>query len=490
MRRYKIPPKLNPNNVFLVNNSEMESRLDPHFYKPEFRILQNNLESKPNSKLGNLIFYSNESWNQKDFFDDLFPYIEISSINTTSGEIKNVNYISKSEAPSRAKKIVRENDIIVSTTRPNRGAIAFIEKEYDLHIASTGFSVLRNLKTDSISKEYLYLILHQATSLKQMEQRCSGGNYPAITEDELRKIIIPTLDEKSRQIIIDTLQEAFKLKQQKEQKAKELLNSIDEYLLNELGIKIPAKDNSLPNRIFTTTFKKVSGNRIDPKIYSKHSQALIASIDKSKYPATALKNLIIHTVAGDWGIDENIIDEDYEKCLVIRATEFDNNFNLDLVNNRLKYRQIRKEKLAQLDIQANDLLIEKSGGSPDQPVGRIAIITKEILSEHKICYSNFVHKIRIDEIKILPEYLFCFLKTIHNIKITDIMQSQTSGIRNLIMHEYFNQSIVIPNDLNVQKHISDKANKMRTDAKILFEEANEELEKARQQVEKIILEEE
>ena len=76
-----------------------------------------------------------------------------------------------------------------------------------------------------------------------------------------------------------------------------------------------------------------------------------------------------------------------------------------------------------MDLQVGDLLIEKSGGSENQPVGRIALITTDLVQNYELAYSNFIHKIRIDTTKVSAEYLFDFLKTIHNIKITDLMQS-------------------------------------------------------------------
>lgn len=96
--------------------------------------------------------------------------------------------------------IVRDDDIIVSTTRPNRGAIAMIGKEQDSSIASTGFAVLREMKTDKISKDFLFVMLRSVLSLKQMEQRQTGGNYPAITSDDLKqiRIVIPSKEKQEK----------------------------------------------------------------------------------------------------------------------------------------------------------------------------------------------------------------------------------------------------------------------------------------------------
>lgn len=99
------------------------------------------------------------------------------------------------EVPSRAKMIVRNGDIIVSTTRPHRGAIATIVcPDTQVQIASTGFCVLRDLKRDDVLKEYLQWILLDNYVLLQMLQRSSGGNYPAISGNELKNVVIPIPD--------------------------------------------------------------------------------------------------------------------------------------------------------------------------------------------------------------------------------------------------------------------------------------------------------
>ena len=137
-----------------------------------------------------------------------------------------------------------------------------------------------------------------------------------------------------------------------------------------------------------------------------------------------------------------------------------------------------------MNIQTNDLLIEKSGGSEDQPVGRISILTDEILKGNQIAYSNFIHKITVEGIS--PMYLYFYLKTMYNIKITDSMQSQTNGIRNLIMQEYFDQTVVMP-PLQKQQKIVDHIIAIRQQAKALQEEGKSILEQAKREVEGMII---
>jgi type I restriction enzyme, S subunit len=489
MSNYSISSTVNPNRVFVLQKSELEKRLDPQFYKQEYKDNLDKIKRIKNKRLGELVKFSSETWNQLDFFENTFPYIEISEIDTISGEIKNIAQVEKEKAASRAKMIVRENDIIVSTTRPSRGAISLIKKEQNFSIASTGFSVIRNITNPEIDREYLFAILRQQIILKQFEQRSSGGNYPAITQEELSNVTIPLPKIEIQKRVVEIFNKCFSQKQANETQAEKLLANIDDYLLGELGIKLPEPpENTLKNRMFTTTLQQITGGRFDPKLYSAQIKKLIKSLYKTKFNYQPLKSVIIQSCSGDWGNDdkESFNEIEFVRCLVIRATEFDNKFNLNVDGSRAKYRLINKIKYKSLDIQANDLLIEKSGGSENQPVGRIAIMTKELINNNSLGYSNFIHKIRVDKSVVNSEYVFNYLKTIHNLKITDVMQSQTNGIRNLILNEYLRLPIPIP-PLSKQKEIAEHITNIRQQAQQLKNQTTELLKKASEQIEALLL---
>ena len=457
----------NPKTVFITEYKGIDGRLDPSFYEPLNLSLIEEIKKMSHKKLHEIVTFSSESWNQKDFFENEFPYIEISEIDIPTGEVLNVSYIPKAEAPSRAKKIVRTGDILVSTTRPSRGSICLINEKFDLHIASTGFEIIRDIDEKYLDKEFLFNILRTRICLMQMFYRSSGGNYPAITQEQLGKILIPVPSKLIQQKVNSIFKKARTTHSTNKTKAKEIIKSIDIYLLNELGITLPEEDSSIEKRIFTKDFNTVNSiGRLDPKRYSLFVSNLEESIINDNYPKQKLSDLVIHKASGDWGVDEELITDFnlFEQCLVIRATEFDNEFNLNIDNSRLKYRYILKLKLKKLDIQPLDILIEKSGGSENQPVGRVAIIEKHLVDDYTLCFSNFVYKIRANDKIVLPYYLFYYLKMMHNIKYTDVMQSQTNGIRNLIMKEFFAQEIPLP-PMEKQKEIIETISKLFSDAK-------------------------
>lgn len=163
----------------------------------------------------------------------------------------------------------------------------------------------------------------------------------------------------------------------------------------------------------------------------------------------------------------------------------DNKYNLNLDNSRKKYRQIKTDKLNKMDVCSGDILIEKSGGSPDQPVGRVAYITDDIIqNNNNIAYSNFIQKIRIDKTRANVEYVYYYLSTMYRIGITEAMQSQTNGIRNLQMNNYFQQYVLLPNN---QKDMAEHIQNIYSQAKSLENEAIDILGLAKNRIEKIIL---
>ena len=148
------------------------------------------IQSASHDTLGNLAHFSSEQWNPITAESETFRYIEISNVRLSTGEAQSEE-TPVAEAPSRARMLVRSGDIIVSTTRPHHGAIAIVSDALNEAVASTGFAVIRSVAEKRIHSTYLWCILRSQICLRQMLQRSSGGNYPAITEAEMRNVLIP-----------------------------------------------------------------------------------------------------------------------------------------------------------------------------------------------------------------------------------------------------------------------------------------------------------
>ena len=121
--------------------------------------------------------------------DDPFLYVDIASVDVTTGSIENPHELVGSEAPSRARKVIHAYDIIISTCRPTRGAIAIVPENLHGQICSTGFSVIRAKK--GINPFYLHFALRLASTLEQFRKFSTGSSYPAILDEDVEKTKIP-----------------------------------------------------------------------------------------------------------------------------------------------------------------------------------------------------------------------------------------------------------------------------------------------------------
>jgi len=119
-----------------------------------------------------------------------FQYIDISSINNQTGQITNTQTLLGEQAPSRARKVVQANDIIIATTRPYLRNIAIVPDSLDQAISSTGFCVLR-VKQEIALPKYVYYFCRSDFFTNQLIPKQRGANYPAVTDSDVFEAAIP-----------------------------------------------------------------------------------------------------------------------------------------------------------------------------------------------------------------------------------------------------------------------------------------------------------
>lgn len=116
-----------------------------------------------------------------------FQYIEISDVNSLTLDIGSKE-LRCEDAPSRARKLVRVGDVLVSTVRPERKVIGVVPRELDGAVCSTGFAVLR---CNGIDPTVLALLLQTDFANEQILRNNIGIAYPAISEECLLGILLP-----------------------------------------------------------------------------------------------------------------------------------------------------------------------------------------------------------------------------------------------------------------------------------------------------------
>ena len=136
-----------------------------------------------------------------------FEYIDVSSVSNETFEIVETQRLMGREAPSRARKLVKANDVIFATIRPTLKRIAIVPENLDGQVCSTGYFVLR--PKPGIDHRFVFYSLFTASFQEGMEALQKGASYPAVTDGDVRsqQIPVPPLSEQCR--IVSILDEAF-----------------------------------------------------------------------------------------------------------------------------------------------------------------------------------------------------------------------------------------------------------------------------------------
>lgn len=140
---------------------------------------------------------------------DEYRYIEIGDVNVSSG-FATSNIIMTDDLPDNAKIITRKDDVIVSTVRPNRGAVAILEE--DNLLVSGAFTVLR--ERGKYKKEVLLVLLRLPLYRDWLLRYNVGTSYPVIKDDDVLNIPIPLFNDETQRIVAVKVRESSDLRKQ------------------------------------------------------------------------------------------------------------------------------------------------------------------------------------------------------------------------------------------------------------------------------------
>ena len=291
--------------MFLVQSGELEGRLDPLYYQ----TIENFIFAKQKhyyvSKMSDCIDmqrgrFGHRPRNDPALYGGKYPFIQtgdIAKANMNAGKIpycQTLNELGLKTSRLQTKKAV------MITIAANIGDTAVLDYPAcypDSLIALTPKS--DNLRLEYINIYFKYIKSYLENLAPQAAQK--NINYQQLSPTP---IVIPPLSVQDK--IIEQYQIATKEKLDKEQQAQTLLNSINDYLLNELQIELPQTDNSLENRIFTVQMNEISGGQFDAQSqFNKHYR-----IQGGKYKNEPLNKLAILQKGQSITSDE-VIEGDY-----------------------------------------------------------------------------------------------------------------------------------------------------------------------------------
>ena len=146
--------------------------------------------------IANVASLNDESLSSKTPADYDFRYVSIDDVST--GSINGWTSLTFAEAPSRARRIARRGDILLSTVRPYLKSFTRVDGHDNDLVVSTGFAVLR--AGAEINPAYLYQLIFSEPFIEHLKELMTGSNYPAVKPKDIAAFpfALPPLNEQHR----------------------------------------------------------------------------------------------------------------------------------------------------------------------------------------------------------------------------------------------------------------------------------------------------
>lgn len=194
-------------------------RLDAEYYQEKYKDIIRNLNISGTISSICKVY-------DKNFIPDdnsEYKYIELSNVGA-NGDISDVQVVQGIDLPSRARRIVRRGQIIVSSIEGSLNSCALIDDEFNGALCSTGFYVIDSTK---INSESLLVLFKSKPIQALLKQRCSGTILTAISKDEFLNLPLPIIDNEVQKEIADKVQESFRLRNEAKQLLSKAIKAVE-----------------------------------------------------------------------------------------------------------------------------------------------------------------------------------------------------------------------------------------------------------------------
>jgi len=284
---YRVPQHIDSNKIFIVNRSEIQGRLDPkmalynrkvqNWAYPKVR-LKDILLAKPQ-------YGAAESGVART--NKLSPrYLRIT-------DIDEYGLISHDDLGATANTledqyILHANDLLIARSGATVGK-AYIHKDCPYTCFFAGYLIRFIINPLKALPDYIFAFTQSNTYKEWVNaiQRPSG--QPNINAEEYQSLEIPMPPVDIQEKVVSLIRKAYSEKKSKDLEDQQLLDSIDTYLLDELGITQPEVHNELKDRIFLMNRSELEG-RFDPTVYKDGVKLISPKWDNVKLSKVALVN--------------------------------------------------------------------------------------------------------------------------------------------------------------------------------------------------------
>ena len=443
---------------FVVWNDEINERLDAGYYYSLQDIIYTKIKNSkyPIRKMRELasIVTKGESplWKGDSFLKEGIPFLRGKNIKEGAINFEDVVYISDS-VHRRMRRSILSGNYLLLTMAGTLGDVAFFKEEYPE--CNINQDIAKIKLTDAILYEYATVYFQTALAKKQINILSNGGTRSHLNFEQIKSfdVILPPISVQTK--IVEIMQSAYNQKKQKEAEAQRLLDSIDDYVLDELGIKLPEIKTK---RCFLVWNNEVV-QRLDPLYYSKD---VFSFLKKFSYDVKPLEGITYYLKTG-FAAGNSQQEAVNEGIIQIRPTNIDDIGLLRFDKNIYLKKEYLDKKNADL-LQKGEVLFNNTNSQ--ELVGKTSFFD---LEGQYFC-SNHITRIKVNEDFVSPTYLWIILNIYQKAKVFFNLCTNWNNQSGVNIELLKTVQIPLP-PLAIQHKIADEVKKRISEAERLKAEA-------------------
>jgi type I restriction enzyme M protein len=462
------------NPAFVVFKDDIKGKLDCFYYQPRFIENARRLSKSayPLKLLGEIIANIRYgAYIEPKYASKGTLFLRATNIRSNDLDIGDAKFIDEIQAKRLANYLLQPGDILIVRSGVNVGDVACVDEAIagSLH----GSYSIKIRMANGINPKYVSVFLNSALGKAQIDRLKGRSAQPNISVPELKSIKIPLPPREIQDEIADIVDKAYKRRKEKLAEAKELVDYIEPYFLEQLGIQMPEMKEK---RTFAVRLEGIKGKRLDPFHYRPVYDSLIESLEKGSYTIYYLGNITKLIASGQRPKGGVRHIESGVPSLGGEHINSEGGFNF----SELKYvPRDFFDRLENAHLNPGDILMVKDGAT----TGKVAIVTNAF-PYREACINEHVFRI-VAEDKIEPYYLFAFLYS--SLGQRQIQRLISGGAQKGITREAVGQIKIPLPPLKIQKQIAQEIKKRRRQAEALRSQAQKTLEEAKKIAGGIIL---
>ncbi len=380
-------------------------------------------------------------------------------------------FLSEKKANSLNSTQVKPGDLVISQ-RGTLGISAVIPSTYPVWNISANLIAIRRVA--DLDPTYIQFFLSSTLGALQLERNQSGQVQGKIITEDVASVQIPKVE--FEHALVSQMQEARKAREQKLKEADTLLNSIDGYVLAELGIEMPVVEEK---KCFAVRANETVGRRVDSYYYQSKFRTIDQIVESARSDVFNL-GMLIRDIST--GVTPKVDEDYYTDSSGIPFLRVQNvtSQGIDLSDAKFIKREVHEGMLCRSQLKKDDLVFTITGR-----IGSVSVVPDNFegnINQHSV---RFHLKEQIANVNINPHYVAAFLNS--ELGRSLAIREVTGGTRPALDYKALKSLKVILPPIEVQNEIVADVKQRLTKAEKLKQEATEEWEAAKAQFEAQLL---